>query len=763
MTTIDRISVDLGASSSDGITHWVSPGNHSFLLEGTAPLGTTTVNLFPTDGNGNPTGPGFTSPVSVVISGAPAPPGSTVTINYTDANGAQSVDIQAEPDGTWSLPTNVNDVTGVSATDVNGPVASVAVTGTWSVGTDLPEGTYTFQANADGTDLSLPFVAVIDNTPPTGTATVDYSASGAFIAVDVTELNGVTSVAIFDADTNANVGSATFNASTHHWELNVAGATTANHFYAVATDVAGNTGAHITPVSDSTPPAAPGVALLNDTGSNTHDNITQDGTLVITPAEAGGTIQYSINGGATWTGSFTAHEGSNTVQVRQVDEAGNAGAAASLTFTLDTTTPAPGVALTHDNGSSATDKITNDGSLTVSSAEAGTTFKYSVDGGAFSGSYNPSALGNGNHTVVVQSTDVAGNTSTNSITFKLDKSTPAPTVALTNDTGASSTDKITKDAHLTVGSSEAGTTFQYSVDGGAFGTYNPAALADGTHTVAVRSTDIAGNQATNSITFTLDTHAPTVEISARDWTGDCWFSSGEIAIVNFHFNAAVTGFSQSDISASSGMSYVANSLHQVSATDWTAEYVVTNPGWNTISVGGHTYQDAAGNSGSGDSQHFWVGGYLAGPSGNTINGLQTWWTNSINGGAGNVNLSAFLWGTSLYGGAGNDTLKGSICSDLLNGGTGNDTLTGNGGSDTFVFDINHFGKDTITDFNTARDEIWFDKLVFSDFSAVHDAMQQVGRDVVITHVNADDHSKDTITIKNVTMNALHASDFHFVG
>ncbi|MCB1335811.1 MAG: hypothetical protein KDK26_19790, partial [Roseivivax sp.] len=47
---------------------------------------------------------------------------------------------------------------------------------------------------------------------------------------------------------------------------------------------------------DTTPPAAPIVALANDTGSSGADLITSDGTLVVTPAEAGGTIQYSTDG-----------------------------------------------------------------------------------------------------------------------------------------------------------------------------------------------------------------------------------------------------------------------------------------------------------------------------------------------------------------------------------------------------------------------------------------------------------------------------------
>ena len=68
------------------------------------------------------------------------------------------------------------------------------------------------------------------------------------------------------------------------------------------------------------------MALTSDTGASASDKITSNGALHIEfPAEAGGTVQYSTNGGTTWTSSFSAVEGVNNVQVRQIDTAGNAG------------------------------------------------------------------------------------------------------------------------------------------------------------------------------------------------------------------------------------------------------------------------------------------------------------------------------------------------------------------------------------------------------------------------------------------------------
>ncbi|WP_185626990.1 hypothetical protein, partial [Burkholderia stagnalis] len=57
-------------------------------------------------------------------------------------------------------------------------------------------------------------------------------------------------------------------------------------------------------------------------------------------------------------------------------------AATSFSFTLDTSAAAPGVALTTDSGSSASDHITNVGTLNLTGIETGATVQYSVDNGA---------------------------------------------------------------------------------------------------------------------------------------------------------------------------------------------------------------------------------------------------------------------------------------------------------------------------------------------------------------------------------------------
>src|SRR5207249_2443658 len=133
---------------------------------------------------------------------------------------------------------------------------------------------------------------------------------------------------------------------------------------------------------DTTAPAAPTVALSSDTGSSNSDHITRNGALNVSGVESGASVQYSINGGSKWSSSFSAVEGANSVQVRQIDVAGNNGTATSFSFTLDTTAPAaPTVALSSDTGSSNSDHITRNGALNVSGVESGASVQYSINGG----------------------------------------------------------------------------------------------------------------------------------------------------------------------------------------------------------------------------------------------------------------------------------------------------------------------------------------------------------------------------------------------
>ncbi|WP_232469383.1 beta strand repeat-containing protein, partial [Burkholderia ubonensis] len=292
-----------------------------------------------------------------------------------------------------------------------------------------------------------------------------------------------------------------------HWNTSFSAVEGVNNVQVRQTDIAGNTSSATSfSFTLDTSAAAPGVALTTDSGSNASDHITNVGTLNLTGVETGATVEYSTDGGHTWSTSFSATEGLNDIQVRQTDIAGNTSAATSFSFTLDTSAAAPGVALTTDSGSSAVDHITNVGTLNLSGVETGATVEYSTDGGhTWSTSFSATE---GLNDVQVRQTDIAGNTSDpTSFSFTLDTSAAAPGVALTTDSGSSAVDHITNVGTLNLTGVETGATVEYSTDGGHTWSTSFSAT-EGLNDVQVRQTDVAGNTSDpTSFSFTLDTSA----------------------------------------------------------------------------------------------------------------------------------------------------------------------------------------------------------------------------------------------------------------
>ena len=133
-----------------------------------------------------------------------------------------------------------------------------------------------------------------------------------------------------------------------------------------------------------------------------------------------------------------------------------------------------------------------------------------------------STLTDGPVSSVLNVTDGAGNTaSANGATIVLDTTAPAINVHLANDTGSSSTDKITSNPTLT-GTGDANAVVHFTVDGNAIATtaiadalgawtFTPTGLANGTHTVVASETDAAGNSTSTSLTFALED--PPIETS----------------------------------------------------------------------------------------------------------------------------------------------------------------------------------------------------------------------------------------------------------
>ena len=117
--------------------------------------------------------------------------------------------------------------------------------------------------------------------------------------------------------------------------------------------------------------------------------------------------------------------------------------------------------------------------------------------------------------------------------YSLPPTTEPPTDAplsiyLVNDTGTSATDHITSNAALR-GTGQAntlvtimeGSTTLGTTTGDATGAWSfvPIGLADGTHTLTVTQTDLAGNTVTATLSFTLDKTPPAVSIGLVSDTG----------------------------------------------------------------------------------------------------------------------------------------------------------------------------------------------------------------------------------------------------
>ena len=346
---------------------------------------------------------------------------------------------------------------------------------------------------------------------------------------------------------------ATLADATGAWSFTPGGgfAEGAHTLTASQTDPAGNTTtATLSFTLDKTAPAV-SVALLDDTGSSASDGITANPAItgtgqantLVTIKEGGITLGTAM-ADATGPGALPRlvwSTGRIRFSVSQTDIAGNTGTAA-LSFTLDSSqgNPPPqdalSIGLVSDTGVSASDRVTSNPAIKgvgrantlVTIKEGGITLGTAMADATGAWSFTPVGLADGAHTLSASQTDPAGNTGTATLSFTLDKTAPAVSIALAADTGGSSSDKITsnpavkgvgqantlvtiKEGALTLGTTMADAAGAWS--------FTPLGLADGAHTLSASQTDLAGNTGTATLSFTLDRTAPAVSIALVSDTG----------------------------------------------------------------------------------------------------------------------------------------------------------------------------------------------------------------------------------------------------
>ncbi|MEN4500718.1 Ig-like domain-containing protein [Enterobacter hormaechei subsp. xiangfangensis] len=329
-------------------------------------------------------------------------------------------------------------------------------------------------------------------------------------------------------------------------------------------------------------------SLQNDTGLSANDFITNDSKVVVNgslTAQLGNNekAQISLDGGVTWidltvtgttwryTDGRTLTDGTYQYQVRVIDNAGNVGATDSQDVVIDLTKPAAATitvdSVSQDTGLSDSDFITSDNQISLkgtlgAALGSGDHAQISLDGGATWTDVSVSGLSwtyidgrtltDGDYNYQLRVIDEAGNISaTTSQVVTIDTVAPdaSKTIAIdsiSDDTGLSSSDFITRDTSLTLHGSLGATLAdgeyaQISIDGGVtwqnvIVTGNSWYYVDGrtlgnqTYDYYVRVVDAAGNVGASAHQqVTVDTVAPdaAITVTVDNITVDTGFDNND--------------------------------------------------------------------------------------------------------------------------------------------------------------------------------------------------------------------------------------------
>lgn len=274
--------------------------------------------------------------------------------------------------------------------------------------------------------------------------------------------------------------------------------------------------------------------------------------------------------------------GSHNLRIQATDKAGNASSTYSYSWTIDLTAPV----ITIETKPASFTKSTS-ATFSFSSSISPTTFECQIDGGAYVACTSPqtyNGLADKVHNFKLRGTDFKGSVSSPvSYSWTIDIKPPSAPI-LTSD--VSSPTKLTS-VNFSFSSTDdlSGVSFyKCSMDGAPAAVCsspkNFTALTEGSHTLKVTATDLAGNiSPESSLSLVVDSTKPVLAFSETPP------STGETRTATFAFSAADTGSGLSSVQCSLDGQSFANCISPTTLLD--------------LSVDSHNFrvqaQDKAGN------------------------------------------------------------------------------------------------------------------------------------------------------------------------